>query len=365
MRTINVHSANILVVDDTPENLRLLFRALFGAGHRVRAAPSGAEALRLARNEPPDIILLDIDMPEMNGFQVCEELQNDPVLGRIPVLFISAMDDTASKLHAFVRGGRDFVTKPFNVEEVLARVATHVELRRLEVALSAQKFELEKVVAAQVQEISEAQVATIVALAKLSESRDDQTGMHVERIGRLSDVLIRIAKRLSNHSEEYDDGLLRVIGRAATLHDIGKVGIPDAILLKPGKLSTEEFETMKTHSVVGANTLDLVLESYPRNDLVRVGAEIARGHHEKWDGNGYPAGLAGEAIPLSARIVALVDVYDAIRCARPYKPEQPHSVAAEAVRKGSGTHFDPALVEAFNVAEQEIEALWIALQSKP
>ncbi len=361
---MNRRDASILVVDDTPENLRLLVRALSGAGYRVRAAPSGEIALRMARNEHPDLVLLDVDMPIMNGFQVCELLRADEALARIPVLFISAMHDAESKVKAFRAGGRDFVTKPFNIDEVLARVATHVDLRRLEIAMHKQNTELERIVAAQVHEISEAQIATIVALARLSESRDDNTGMHVERIGQLSQVIARSLMAREGSASKLTEESIHVIGKAATLHDIGKVGIPDAILLKPGKLTAEEFTIMKTHTTIGAATLDAVHQSYPRNELVRVGADIARSHHEKWDGSGYPSGLSNTSIPLSARIVAAADVYDAIRASRPYKPSQPHEAAAQALRDGYGKHFDPSVIDAFNDVEAEITEVWHALQTR-
>ena len=354
--------ASILVVDDTPENLRLLARTLSGAGYRVRAAPGGEIGLRMARAEPPDLVMLDVDMPFMNGFEVCEALAADPALGRVPVLFISALSDSSSKVRAFRAGGRDFVTKPFSVEEVLARVSTHIELRRLEQELAVQNAELERRVAAQVREISDAQIATMVALARLSESRDDTTGMHVERIGALSDLLARVASRRPDWAPERDAAYIRTLSRAAALHDIGKVGVPDAVLLKPGKLSAEEFDVMKTHAAIGGDTLDAVLRTYPRNELVRVAADIARSHHEKWDGSGYPAGLAGEAIPFAARLVAIVDVYDAIRSARPYKPAMPRDVAAKIIHQGRAAHFDPVLVDAFDDAEAELDALWLDMQ---
>lgn len=355
---------NIMVVDDTPENLRLLVRTLSGAGYRVRAAAGGRQALAMARSEAPDLVLLDIDMPDMNGYQVCEALLSEPALERVPVLFISALHDSDAKLQAFQRGGRDFVTKPFNVEEVLARVETHLELRHLEASLEAHNSRLQEMVAEQVREISDAQMATIVALATLSESRDDTTGMHVERIGTLSEVLARAVRRLAGDAAPFDEAYAALLGKAATLHDIGKVGIPDAVLLKPGRLSADEFEVMKTHPVIGARTLGMVMQSYPRNDLIRLGSEIARFHHEKWDGSGYPDRLAGTGIPLSARMVALVDVYDALRAERPYKPGHPHALAAEELRRCSGTHFDPMCVAAFDAAEEEIDRVWCAMQAR-
>ncbi len=354
--------ADILVVDDTPENLRLLSRALGAAGYRVRAAPGGRFALQMARAEAPDLVLLDIDMPDLNGYQVCDALQADETLRHVPVLFLSALQGPEAKLRAFQSGGRDFVTKPYNVEEVLARVRTHVEMRRLENALQLHNLELERLVAEQVREISDAQIATIVALAKLSESRDDTTGMHVERIGVLSDVVARAMLRLHHPDLLAKPSLVDVIGRAAPLHDVGKVGIPDAILLKPARLTPAEFDVMKTHAAIGEATLQAVIDSYPRNELVRVGAAIAGGHHERWDGRGYPRGLAGDAIPLAARIVSVVDVYDAIRSERPYKPPSPHDVAMTEIRRGRAAQFDPSVVDAFEELEPELDARWLALQ---
>ncbi len=350
--------ANLLVVDDTPENLRLLVHALTGAGYRVRAAQSGKAALQMAREEPPDLVLLDVDMPELDGYAVCERLRAEVTLTRVPVLFISAIHDAQAKVKALRAGGRDYVTKPFHMEEVLMRVATHVGLHRLEGVLAQSNERLERMVAEQVREISDSQQATIVALARLAESRDDNTGLHVERIGEMSRVLLRAVE-----GRDFDEGLLNLIGRAATLHDIGKVAIPDAVLLKPGRLTPEEFEVMKTHAELGARTLEAVLRTYPRNELVRVGAEIARSHHEKWDGSGYPAGLAGEAIPFSARIVAVADVYDAIRARRPYKEPANHADATAIIRQGRGRHFDPRLVDAFAASEQQFDEVWLTLQS--
>jgi putative two-component system response regulator len=362
--------ANVLVVDDAPENLRLLVRALSGTGYRVRAALGGAQGLQMARAEPPDLVLLDIDMPDLNGFQVCDALREDPVLRRVPILFVSAMQDADSKLQAFQHGGRDYVTKPFHVEEVLARVKTHVELRRLERALSEQNVQLEQRVQEQVREISDAQVATIIALAKLSEARGGEQGQHVERVGSLCEGLVRAARKLSKSSSaatdgpDFSEGFLRILGQAATLHDIGKVSVPDAVLLKPGKLTPSEYELVKTHAASGAKTLEAVLRSYPRNELVRVSAEIARSHHERWDGSGYPAGLAGEEIPLGARIVGLIDAYDAIRSSRPYKEALPRELAAQEIRNGSGTQFDPKLTLAFDAAEAELDGIWSAMQAR-
>lgn len=353
----------ILVVDDTPENLRLLVHGLGAAGYRVRAAPHGELALRMARAETPDLVLLDVDMPGLDGYAVCEIMQREPALQPVPILFISAIHDVQAKVKALRIGGRDYVTKPFNMEEVLARVATHVELRRLNRALAASSERLEQQVAAQVHEISEAQHATIVALAKLAESRDDATGLHVVRMAAIARTVAEAARHLGVPECGQDSLSLDVFARAATLHDIGKVGIPDAVLLKPGKLLPEELAIMKTHTVIGSDTLDAVHREYPRNALVRVAAQIARSHHERFDGRGYPDGLAGRAIPMAARLAAVADVYDAVRSARPYKPALPHEETARIVIEGRGTQFDPDVVDAFASIAERVDRIWCDMQS--
>ncbi len=353
--------ANIIVIDDTPENLRLLVRGLGGAGCRVRAAISGEVGLRMAHAELPDLVLLDINMPGMDGFEVCRLMQEDPYLMWVPILFISATHDVEPKLRALSAGGRDFVTKPFSMHEVIARVRTHVRLGRFESMLSGLSARLEEKVAAQVQEIADSQDATILALAKLAESRDDDTGMHVERMAEMSRVLARPlvrSRRGVDIGKLGDAAYVEALGRAATLHDIGKVGIPDNVLLKPGRLTAAEFTVMKTHTTIGASTIDAVLQRYPRNAMAGLGEAIANSHHEKWDGTGYPRGLAGEAIPFSARVVAVADVYDALRSRRPYKEPFSRTEAATIIREGRGRHFDPAIVDAFEQLEGQLNDIW-------
>jgi putative two-component system response regulator len=355
----DVHGAtNILVVDDTPENLRLLVKALRSAGHQVRAAPTGALALRMAHAETPDLILLDVDMPEMDGFEVFAELRKDEVLERVPTLFISAIHDFETKARALRAGGRDYVTKPFHMAEVLARVATHIGMYRLEQGMREGNERLQRLVADQTKEISEAQLAIIIALATLTDSRDDDSGQHVARIREMSRLIAEAARALPMTTATYGARFCELVGQASALHDVGKVGIPDAVLLKPGRLTPDEFEVMKTHAAIGARTLRTVLQTYPRNELLRIAAEIAACHHERWDGRGYPDGLAGEDIPVAARIVAVADVYDAMRSARPYKQAQPHDVAVKVIRDGAGAHFDPLFVAAFESVAAELDTYW-------
>jgi len=347
----------ILAVDDMSMNLDILV-GLLKDQYRVKVARSGERALHMARErEPPDLILLDIMMPGMDGFEVCRRLKADAALTDVPVIFVSALTETMDKVKAFGVGAVDYLTKPFHGEEVLARVSTHLELHRLRRELAEHNRELESRVKQQVEEIAAGQFATIFALSKLAESRDDDTGQHLERVRTFCRLL---ATRLREHRARggcIDDAFIENISRASPLHDIGKVAIPDSILLKPGRLTADEFEFMKTHTLHGARTLEAVHAQYPGNTFVQMGIEIARSHHEKWNGKGYPDGLQGEQIPVSARIMALADVYDALRSERCYKSAFPHRESCAIIVDDSGEHFDPELVAAFQALESEFEAI--------
>lgn len=354
-------SADILVVDDTPANLQLLSDMLKQRGHKVRPIPDGRLALQAARRKRPELILLDINMPEMSGYEVCDKLKADPSLSEVPVIFISANTDILDKVKAFALGGVDYVTKPFQFEEVEARVETHLEIRRLRLELVGLNRSLQDKVREQVKEISASQIATMIALAKLAEYRDEDTGNHILRVQHYS---LALAKRLADEevfSDLIDDVFLQIIFHASALHDIGKVGIADTILLKPGKHTTEESAIMRTHAAIGAETLAAVLDSYPRNELIRMGRDIARSHHERWDGSGYPVGFAGDSIPLAARILVVTDQYDALRSKRPYKPAfdaaKTYSIIADGDGRSSPGHFDPRVLNAFKAIANEFEAI--------
>jgi putative two-component system response regulator len=346
--------STIMVVDDTPANLKLLGQMLQSQGRRVLAFPHGQMALNAAAKTPPDLILLDINMPDLNGFEVCRRLKADPLLAGIPVIFISALTDTMDKVKAFAAGGVDYVTKTFQFEEVNARVVTHLRLRLLQAELETHNRQLEALVKEKVKEISDSQLATIHALSKLAESRDDDTGEHIERTQSTCRMLAEALARDPRYEARIDQLFVENLFHASPLHDVGKVGIVDSILLKPGALTREEFEIMKTHASIGANTLMVVHNKYPKNTFLKMGIAIARSHHERWDGSGYPDGLAGERIPLSARIMAVADVYDALRSRRPYKPAFAHDRCVKIISEGSGRHFDPGVVDAFLEVESRL-----------
>jgi len=347
----------ILMVDDMPENLQLLAGMFNTKGYKVRPVPGGRLALEIARRKPPDLILLDITMPDMNGYEVCAALKANPVLKDIPVIFISALSDMDDKVKAFDAGGVDYITKPFKAAEVQARVNIHLQLLFLQRELKQRNINLDMLVQEQVKEIAESQQATIFALAKLAESRDDETGKHLERVQQNCVLLANWLKENSPYKEMISAQFVENIMYASPLHDIGKVGVPDAILLKQGKLTAAEFEVAKKHSVIGAATLAAVQHLYPKNSFINMGAEIARAHHEKWDGSGYPDGLAGEQISLAARIMAVADVYDALRTKRVYKPAFSQEKTCRILFEGSGSHFDPVVIEAFRQLQDQFDKL--------
>jgi putative two-component system response regulator len=353
-----ISKADIMVVDDQPANLKLMQNMLTRQGYTVRSFPRGRMALAAASRQPPDLILLDINMPEMNGLEVCERLKSTALLASIPVIFLSALNETDDKLKAFRSGGFDYLTKPFDFEEAQARIETQLKLRKLQVRIETQNRDLDKLVKMQVREIAQAQMTTIFALAKLAESRDSETGKHLERVQVLCRLLAGEMSAYAQYSGTINDEYIHNIFHASPLHDIGKVAIPDSILLKPGKLTLEEFAVMKTHAQRGAQTLELVLEQHPANAFIGMGIEIARAHHEKWNGTGYPDGRAGHDIPLSARIMTVADCYDALRSKRCYKDAYSHEESRDLIVISIGNQFDPDVIRAFNSVENEFRCVW-------
>jgi len=354
--------SDVLIVDDTPANLQLLSGMLRERGYKVRPVPSGKLALQAARLSPPGLILLDINMQEMDGYEVCRQLKADPALGDVPVIFISANNDMLDKVKAFAVGGVDYVTKPFQFEEVEARVHTHLKIHRLQMEVAAFNSSLKAQVAEQVTAITDAQLTTILALVKLSECRDEDTGGHISRVQRYCKALAEHLAKEGAFDGVIDDAFIETIYRASALHDIGKVGIPDSVLLKPGKHTPEEWEVMKTHSALASAALESVLKVFPKNEFIRMGRDIARSHHERWDGSGYPDGLVGTAIPLCARILAVADQYDALRNKRPYKPAfdqaKTYSILTEGDGRSSPDHLDPQVLAAFKSVAPTFEAIY-------
>lgn len=347
----------VMIVDDALENLQLLQDMLCQHGGEVLAFASAEKALKHARLQPPDLILLDTTMPDMSGYQVCQVLKAHPRLANVPVIFLSARDGTEDKLRAFGVGGVDFISKPFQFAEVQARVDIHLRLHALQKQLSFQNAHLQVLVEQQVQRVSAAQQATIFALAKLVEIRDDSTGGHLERVREYCRMLAETLRLGSPYASQIDSAFVDRIYEAAPLHDIGKVAVPDAVLLKAGPLTDVERQIMQSHAAKGEQTLREIAAGHGDNPFINMGIEIAGGHHEHWNGSGYPRGLAGTAIPLSARIVAVADMYDELRSIQRYKPARDHADTVRQVMAAVGRQLDPVVVAAFADLEKKFDQL--------
>lgn len=358
MTELSAPAKSILVVDDAPANLNVIVSLLEGS-YRTRVATSGEKALEIARAPtPPDLILLDIVMPGMDGYQVCQSLQADKATREIPVLFLTSKSDPDNEVKGLEMGAVDYISKPVNPAILMARVKTHLTLREAREFLGHQNRLLEQRVEQRTREISALQDASMVALGSLAETRDNETGNHIRRTQHYVKTL---AVRLQSHPsfrEFLTEAMVEMIYKSAPLHDIGKVGIPDSILLKPGKLTPEEFEIMKTHTTLGRDAI-LAAERHleEANDFLQVARDIAYSHHERWDGKGYPAGLKGEQIPIPARLMAVADVYDALISKRVYKAAFSHEQAVEIISEGRATQFDPNVVDAFLESLGEFRAL--------
>jgi putative two-component system response regulator len=339
----------VLVVDDSPDNLSLM-SGLLKDLYRVKIANNGERALKIAMTgTPPDIILLDIMMPVMDGYETCRYLKANPETSDIPVIFLTAKTEIEDEIRGFELGAVDYITKPISPPVVLARVKTHLQLKRMSDYLKDQNVFLEDEVQRRTKEVVATQEVTILAMASLAETRDNDTGNHIRRTQQYLKVLaekLRHQPRFSHFLD--DDKTIDLLFKSAPLHDIGKVGIPDHILLKPGRFTPEEFEIMKTHCSLGRDAI-IAAEQRLGVDLPFLfsAKEIAYSHQEKWDGTGYPEGLSGDDIPISGRMMAVADVYDALICRRVYKEGMPHEKAVGILVEGKGSHFDPDMVDAF------------------
>jgi putative two-component system response regulator len=330
-----LRSAKILVVDDDEANHRLLRRILEGNGYmNLRMSADGSRVGAIVREFVPDIVLLDLHMPKPDGFDILVELE-EVIKGpeRLPVLMLTGDDAAETKRRALSLGARDFLAKPFDATEAMLRIRNLIETRLLQKELANHNLQLESKVAERTSELERAQIEIMERLGRASEFRDDDTGRHTQRVGAMS-ASIALALGL-------DERTVHLIRRAAPLHDVGKIGIPDSILLKPGTLTPEETAVMRTHTVIGAKIL-----SGGRSELVKMAETIALSHHECWDGSGYPNGAAGEDIAIEARIVALADCIDALSHNRPYRMSRPMDDVIAEVRRSAGSHFDPRIVEA-------------------
>jgi putative two-component system response regulator len=343
-----MNSATILIVDDEPANMSLLSH-LLRPDYQVRAANSGENALRVATSEPrPDLILLDVMMPGMDGYTVLDRLRKNPATVDIPVIFVTALTDVDDEERGLALGAADYIAKPIKPAVVLARVRTQLEAKHTRDWLKDNNAILEAEVSKRMVENDLTQRVSIRALAHLAETRDPETGNHILRT---QNYVRALALRLRQHprfSAVLDSRTIDLLTKSAPLHDIGKVGIPDSILLKPGPLTPEEWVIMKTHALLGSEAIEQAeIDVEQPVAFLSLAKEIAHWHHEKWDGSGYPDALKGEEIPLSARLMAVADVFDALISQRIYKPAMSYEKTREIIAEGSGSHFDPDIVAAF------------------
>jgi putative two-component system response regulator len=350
--------ATILVVDDTPDNLTLM-SSLLKDLYKVKVANSGEKALKyLEGDSKPDLILLDIMMPGLSGYDVIKELKANPSTHDIPVVFLTAMSAMEDEKKGLEMGAADYITKPISPPIVTARVKTQLENKRAADFLKDQNSYLETEVAKRTREISAIQNVTILAMASLAETRDSDTGNHIRRTQYYVKAL---AENLKNHprfSHFLSEKMIDTIFKSAPLHDIGKVGIPDHILLKPGKFTPEEFETMKTHTTLGRDAIVHAEKQLGMQvEFLQIAKEIAYFHQEKWDGSGYPTGISGDDIPISARLMAVADVYDALVSRRVYKEGMPHEKAVSIIVESKSTHFDPDIADAFVELQEEFQKI--------
>jgi putative two-component system response regulator len=351
---------SVLIVDDERLNIDLMVD-LLKPHYRTLVATNGEQALKRAAGEPrPDILLLDVMMPEMDGYEVCRRLKADAATSHIPVIFVTAMSEVGDEMKGFALGAVDYITKPISPPIVEARVKAHLENKHARDFIEDRNRVLQGMVLERTRELAATQDATILSMATLAETRDPETGHHLQRT---QGYVRSLAVRLRTHPrfrDELDDHAIELLFKSAPLHDIGKVGVPDSILRKPAKLTPEEYEEMKRHVVYGYEAIVATEKllasagiSSAATSFLRYAREIARSHHEKWDGTGYPDGLGADEIPLSARLMMMADVYDALTSKRCYKPAYSHAQAVAEILPGRGTYFDPDVVDAFCALDAE------------
>jgi putative two-component system response regulator len=348
----------ILVVDDTPLNLSIISDVL-KEKYKIKVANNGEKALKIANGDKiPDLILLDIMMTGMDGYEVCRKLKQMKRTKDIPVIFLTAMTNQINEKAGFDVGAVDYITKPISIPILLARVESQLKLKEARDFLKDKNEYLEAEVKRRTREADIARNLVIFALASLAEIRDYETGNHIKRTNLYVSLLALQLSKKSNYRNTLTEKYIDLIYRSASLHDIGKIGISDNILLKPGKLTEDEFEIMKTHTTLGRDAITKAEQHIKQKvEMLECAKRIAYSHHEKWDGSGYPEGLSGENIPLCGRIMAVADVYDALRSKRVYKPSFSHEKVVSIITNDSGTHFDPEIVEAFLEIKDKYEKI--------
>ena len=347
----------ILIVDDETFYIDVLV-SILREEYQIRVAKTGLHGLNIARGTyEPDLILLDILMPDINGYEVCKQLKEDPATTEIPIIFLTIKSEVDDEVRGFKMGAVDYITKPISPPIVQSRVKNHLVLGKARHVLQNQNNVLEERVKQRTEEIERTQNVAILCLASLAETRDNETGNHIKRTQHYVRLLAEYLKDNIDYKDYLTEETIELLFKSAPLHDIGKVGIPDRILLKPDRLNEEEWKEMKLHAEYGCNALLRAEENMGSTTFLHIAREIALTHHERWDGTGYPKGLSGNDIPIAGRLMALADVYDALISERVYKKAFPHQKAVELITEGKGSQFDPTIVEAFETLQQQFEEI--------
>jgi putative two-component system response regulator len=347
--------ANILVVDDVNANLIVLTEIIRNAGYTARPVTSARQAVSAIEALTPTLIILDISMPEIDGFMFCSMLKKNANTRDIPVIFISALNTAEDKIKGFQTGAVDYITKPFEVEEVTLRINTHLRMYKMQQELETYNKKLYKIINDQLRKIYDEQKNVMYALEKLIAKRDSSKEVHLEHLGKNSKLLAMSMQMTSKYQDLITNSFIDAIEIAAPLHDIGKIAISDSILFKKNNLNSEEIEIMKTHTSIGADTLEEIYSINGQNEFLKMAIDIARYHHENWNGSGYPAGISGTNIPLSVRIVSIVDVYDSLISDTVYKKAYSHERSMEIINDGADILFDPDIVAIFNKIQNQLK----------
>jgi putative two-component system response regulator len=355
---------SVLIVDDERVNIDILVD-LLKPHYRTLVATNGEQALKRAAGQPaPDIVLLDVMMPELDGYEVCRRLKADPITRDIPVIFVTALSEVGDETRGFALGAVDYITKPFSPPIVEARVKAHLENKHARDFIEDRNRVLAGMVLERTRELAATQDATILSMATLAETRDQETGYHLRRTQGYVRALALELRGHPRFQQQLDDRAIELLYKSAPLHDIGKVGVPDSILRKPARLTAEEYVEMKRHTLYGYEAIvatEALLAglgiSEAATSFLRFARQVARSHHEKWDGSGYPDGLRGDSIPFSARLMSVADVYDALTSRRVYKPGVPHDQTVVEITNGRGSYFDADVVEAFRACAGEFQAI--------
>lgn len=355
--------AKIVIIGDKEVDLKFLKIILVNQGHEVYTDYCFGKAEEQLEELMPDIAIIDVEADDDRGFELCKSIRRQKKFHHIPVIFFCDLNDGDIAVSGFEAGAVDYISKPLDEEEVKIRIDNRLDVIKTHLKAQAKNAEFTAQMKDLLKTVDYPQMETILALANLAQSRDDDTGMHLDRMQKYAYVLIKEMQKNPKYKDVITDEFVADVTAATPLHDIGKIGIPDKVLLKPGKLTEQEYDVIKTHTLIGDETLDNVVNTFGDNTFLQVGKKIVRSHHERPDGTGYPDGLKGDEIPLEASVMAIADVYDALRTKKVYKPAISHEKAIEIIKNGKGTQFLADAVDAFLNVEKVFAYIWLEYET--